>query len=285
MSSPETLGLVVAAIQTAIIYAMNKDRMSWFLEKEPKIETMIYVGCALSSFVFLLTSASIGKEKAAVWLYLVSSIGYALGAGNPEGYVLGARKPKDYDSLGGSKSPKDERSFVTVPISVQVLFLVGSVASAVANASVQTDKDKTALGFGIAAAVLSFATDGLYSIYKLFEAYQEHNSINDGSSEEWRIFFLVLVVTEIVISPTAFIHREAAGIMAIVTGTLSLGAGCMILKLDTSSSVTITAFVAGFFGVVLGIISVAAVHNEIVDVVALGLSTFGNVVFLLRIFS
>ena len=279
MSSPETLGLVVAAIQTAIIYAVNKDRMSWFLKNEPKIETMIYVGCALSSFVFLLTSASIGKETAAVWLYLVSSIGYALGAGNPEGYALGAGNPQVYNSLSGSESPKDKRSFVTVPISVQALFLVGSVASAVANASVQTDKDKTALGFGIAAAVLSFATDGLYSIYKLFHErfkdYQEHNSM----------IFLVLVVTEIVISPTAFIHREAAGIMAIVVGTLSLGAGYTISKLDTSSGVTMTAFVACFFGVVLGIISVAAVHNEIVDMVALGLSTFGNVVFLLRILS
>ena len=99
------------------------------------------------------------------------------------------------------------------------------------------------------------------------------------------MIFLFLVVTEIVISPTAFIHREAAGIMAIVTGTLSPGAGCTISKLDTSSSVTRAAFVACFFGAVLGIISVAAVHNEIVDVVALGLSTFGNVVFLLRILS
>ena len=137
-------GLLFAAAELVLLYYLNLDRMTWVVSDASYFVSVVYGLGALASFTLLVTSAEMGSNQIPAWIYMVSSAGYALFAGRPE----------------------FESCYISGSYYIQILFLLVSVGATIANASVQSG---TPLWIGLAAAILSFLTDGIYTVAQLIK--------------------------------------------------------------------------------------------------------------------
>ena len=136
-------GLLFAAAELVLLYYLNLDRMTWVVSGASYFVSVVYGLGALASFTLLVTSAEMGSNQIPAWIYMVSSAGYALFAGRPE----------------------FESCYISGSYYIQILFLLVSVGP-----RSQTLRFSLAHRFGLtAAAILSFLTDGIYTVAQLIK--------------------------------------------------------------------------------------------------------------------